>query len=279
MANINNKFDNMTPAQFTHELFGIIRVLKDADGEIWFVAKDVAVALGYKNTSKAINDHCKRKGVTNCYTPGGQQAVAIIPESDVYRLIMRSKLPSAEQFEEWVCEEVLPSIRKHGAYMTPEVIEKVLLNPDTVIQLAQNLKMEQERNHILESKNQELTPKAIFNDLQTDNGRRYLFNDAYKAFEISSTDLRETLLKYNVFQKKSFPNPVMKGGVQFRYVPHQAYVDEGFFMWRPIKSGGVNRASYYITPRGMWLISQLLLSEGLIDEEPAWLVLDEVEAA
>jgi anti-repressor protein len=86
------------------------------EGEPWFVARDVAATLGYSNTSKAISDHCK--GITKRYlpTPGGEQEMTLIPERDVYRLVMRSKLPAAERFEEWVVGEVLPAIRKTGAY-------------------------------------------------------------------------------------------------------------------------------------------------------------------
>jgi len=93
-----------------------VRVIEDGHGEPWFIAKDIAEALGYANTSKAINTHCK--AVNTCHTEmGGQvRAVQIIPERDLYRLVMKSKLPGAEQFEEWVVGEVLPSIRKTGAY-------------------------------------------------------------------------------------------------------------------------------------------------------------------
>ncbi|MFL8988655.1 Bro-N domain-containing protein [Pseudomonas sp. QLc11A] len=92
-----------------------IRVV-DGQGEPWFIAKDIAEALGYANTSKAINAHCK--AVNTCHTEmGGQvRAVQIIPERDLYRLVMKSKLPSAEQFEEWVVGPVLPSIRKTGSF-------------------------------------------------------------------------------------------------------------------------------------------------------------------
>lgn len=92
-----------------------IRVI-DGQGEPWFIAKDIAEALGYANTSKAINAHCK--AVNTCHTEmGGQvRAVQIIPERDLYRLVMKSKLPSAEQFEEWVVGQVLPSIRKTGSF-------------------------------------------------------------------------------------------------------------------------------------------------------------------
>ncbi|WP_454846087.1 BRO-N domain-containing protein [Pseudomonas farris] len=93
-----------------------VRVIDDGIGEPWFIAKDIAEALGYANTSKAINAHCK--AVNTCHTEmGGQvRAVQIIPERDLYRLVMKSKLPAAEQFEEWVVGQVLPSIRKTGAF-------------------------------------------------------------------------------------------------------------------------------------------------------------------
>ena len=102
-----------TPFSF-HGL--LVRVIDDGTGEPWFIAKDVAEALGYANTSKAINAHCK--AVNTCRTEmGGQvRAVQIIPERDLYRLVMKSKLPAAEQFEEWVVGQVLPSIRKTGTF-------------------------------------------------------------------------------------------------------------------------------------------------------------------
>lgn len=100
----------------------LVRVIRSDDGEPWFVAKDVAEVLGYSNHRDAISKHCKAKGVAFCDTPGGQQEISIIPERDVYRLIFRSRLPAAEQFEEWVVGEVLPSIRKTGGYRKAEVV-------------------------------------------------------------------------------------------------------------------------------------------------------------
>lgn len=91
------------------------------DGEVWFVANDVGEILGYKNPQEAIREHCK--GVSEMLTPtaGGTQKIKIIPERDVYRLIMRSRLPVAERFEEWFVSEVLHSIRKTGSYTAPIV--------------------------------------------------------------------------------------------------------------------------------------------------------------
>src|SRR5699024_12267502 len=88
-----------------------------------------------------------------------------IDEINHYRLIVSSKLPESEKFESWVFDHVLPKIRKHGAYMTPDVIEQALLNPDTIIRLATDLKEEQEKRRELESENKELKPKATYHDL------------------------------------------------------------------------------------------------------------------
>ena len=100
---------------FKNEDFGEVRTV-EIDGKPYFVAVDIARPLGYTNTTKAINDHCK--GVTKRYIPtnGGKQEMLVIPEGDIYRLAARSQLPSAEKFEEWIFDEVLPSIRQHGSY-------------------------------------------------------------------------------------------------------------------------------------------------------------------
>ena len=109
-----------------------------------FCAKDVATALGYSDTADAIQRHCKSGKKVFCPHGNGMDGtnMVYIPEKDVYRLIMRSNLPNAEQFQDWVCYEVLPSIRKHGGYLTPDKIEEVLSNPDTIIRLAMQLKNE-----------------------------------------------------------------------------------------------------------------------------------------
>nr|DAP10218.1 MAG TPA: repressor domain protein [Caudoviricetes sp.] len=103
---------------FNNEEFGEVRMI-EIDGKPYFVATDVATALGYTNPRKAVNDHCK--GVTKRDTPtsSGVQSMSYINEGDLYRLIMKSKLPSAEKFERWVMDEVLPSIRKTGGYNKP----------------------------------------------------------------------------------------------------------------------------------------------------------------
>ncbi|WP_456267674.1 hypothetical protein M1D97_10430 [Kushneria sp. AK178] len=93
-----------------------VRVLQSDDGEALFVALDVALALGYSKPRNAIERHCKGALKRGAPTAGGEQMVTVIREPDVYRLIVRSKLASAERFEAWVFEEVLPTIRQHGRY-------------------------------------------------------------------------------------------------------------------------------------------------------------------
>lgn len=150
---------------FNNPKFGELRTL-EIDGEPWFVANDVAIALGYKRANDAVNQHCK--GAAK-YRPikdamNRIRDTRIISEPDLYRLIINSKLESAEEFERWLMEEVLPAIRKHGAYLTPEMIEKVVYNPDLIINLATQLKEEQEKSKVLTSQVAEMKPKALFSD-------------------------------------------------------------------------------------------------------------------
>ena len=139
---------------FSNNEFGDIRVL-EIDNEPWFVGKDVAEVLGYKKTRNAIalhvDDDDKKDAPIQGY-PGGTQQMTIINESGLYSLILSSKLPNAKKFKRWVTNEVLPSIRKHGAYMTEDTIEKALTSPDFLIQLATKLKEEQEKSKQLEDK-------------------------------------------------------------------------------------------------------------------------------
>ena len=124
------------------------------DGEPWFVGKDVADILKYTNTAKAIRDHVDAEDkLTERFVLAGQNRnVIVINESGLYSLIVASKLPTAKDFKRWVTSEVLPTIRKHGAYMDMDVIEKTLTNPDFIIQLATTLKEEKQRRMEAEAK-------------------------------------------------------------------------------------------------------------------------------
>ena len=104
---------------FNNPNFGNIRTLKGTNGKVLFCGKDIAEALGYEKPRNAIERHCKGALKRGVLTNGGEQEMTFIPEGDVYRLICNSKLPSAEKFEHWVFDEVLPAIRKTGGYVSP----------------------------------------------------------------------------------------------------------------------------------------------------------------
>lgn len=153
---------------FEKSEFGSVRVVMK-DGEPWFVASDVAMALGYTNRAEAIRDHCKKVNKINHHSktlpPSPPVNFLIIPESDVYRLVMRSNLPAAIEFQDWICEEVIPSIRRTGGYLaakpddTPESImaRAVLIAQNTIKRL-------ESRNTELEGAVNEMKPKALFAD-------------------------------------------------------------------------------------------------------------------
>lgn len=129
---------------FENEDFGVIRTLM-IDGEPWFVGKDVAIALGYEKPRNAVANHVEKddalkRGLTDSI--GRTQETVFINESGLYSLIFSSQLESAQKFKKWVTSKVLPSIRKHGAYMTPQTIDSLLSDPDTIIKLATALKDE-----------------------------------------------------------------------------------------------------------------------------------------
>lgn len=158
---------------FDFERQGVRIVIRD--GEPWFVATDVAGVLGYADTAKAIRVHCK--GVDESATPtaGGVQTVKIIPERDVYRLVMRSRLPSAERFEEWVVGQVLPTIRKTGSYGADPI--KALSDPATLRQLLGDYA---ERVQALEGEVATSRPKVEVYDRIVDSGDTVGFREACK---------------------------------------------------------------------------------------------------
>lgn len=201
---------------FNNPEFGEIRTLEDKE-EVLFCAADVARALGYSNPRDAIRRHCK-KGVAkhDILSNGGMQSFSFIPKGDVYRLIAHSKLPAAEKFESWVFDEVLPTIHKHGAYMTPETLEAAILNPDTMIRLCTALKDEQDKRKALEAANAELVvekqimqPKAEYFDELVDRNLLTSFRETAKQLEVKEKELIGFLLekKYLYRDKKGKLQP------------------------------------------------------------------------
>jgi prophage antirepressor-like protein len=174
---------------FENEEFGSLRTM-EIDGKIYFVAKDVAGILGYSNPRKAISDHVDEedKGVTKCDTLGGNQNLTIINESGLYSLVLYSKMPNAKKFKHWITADVLPSIRQYGAYLTPDTLEKAILNPDFIIQLATSLKEYQEENKNLKRENQTMLPKSQFYDEICDRNLLTNFRDTAKELKVKEKE-------------------------------------------------------------------------------------------
>ena len=177
---------------FENPAFGRVRTLT-IEEEPWFVGKDIAEVLGYESPSAAVSKKVdpEDKGVSEMETPSGKQQMTIINESGLYSLILSSKLPGAKDFKRWVTSEVLPTIRKHGAYMTPETLQAAILNPDTMIQLCQQLKAEQDKNARLAAENSALTvdkqimqPKADYFDELVDRNLLTNFRETAKQLGV-----------------------------------------------------------------------------------------------
>ena len=201
---------------FENPEFGEVRTVV-IDDEPWFVGKDVAAALGYENPQKALRDHVdnedKKMGERNV-TPsikdslGREQYPVFINESGLYSLVLSSKLPTAKKFKRWVTSEILPAIRKHGGYMTPEKVEEALLNPDVLIQLATELKEERNKNKALHDLAVEqdkhiarqndkiavLTPKGIFADAVSVSKTDILIGDLAKLIKQNGHDIGQKRL-------------------------------------------------------------------------------------
>lgn len=184
---------------FGNSEFGEIRTV-EIDGKPYFVASDVAKALGYVIPHKAVQTHCKgvlkwNIGVNTGVKADGSPAVQnvdmlVIPEGDIYRLVVKSQLPSAEKFENWVFDEVLPSIRKHGMYAKDELLN----NPDLLISVAQELKTEREKNKALAEDNQRMKPKEIFADAVTTSKTSILIGELAKILNQNGYDTGEKRL-------------------------------------------------------------------------------------
>ena len=176
---------------FENEEFGKVRTIEE-NGKILFCGSDVAKSLGYVDTVNALKTHCKEDGVAFHHiidNLGRTQQAKFISEGNVYRLITHSKLPSAEKFESWVFDDVLPSIRKHGIYADTVTIEKMLSNPDTMIKVLTELKTEREQRIKLEQENALLIPDAnMARDIIKYNGL-YTLKEVADLIEKGRTEL------------------------------------------------------------------------------------------
>ena len=192
-----------------------VRVVTHDDGEPRWVASDVAKILGYaaaKDMTRNLRD--RHKGGQIVPTPGGNQEMTVITEAGLYAAVLKSRVPAAVEFQDWVTDEVLPSIRKHGAYLTEQRIEQILTDPDTIIQLATDLKEERARAERLETELTEAAPKAEAYDAFMDADGTYSIGNVAKMIGMSQNKLFDTLRNKGVL--------IAKGAM--RNTPYQRYM-------------------------------------------------------
>lgn len=246
------------------------------DGEPWFVAKDVTNILGYANASKAISDHVDTEDKLNneSLSSLGQRGGWLVNESGLYSLILASKLPNAKKFKRWVTNEVLPSIRKHGAYMTDQTLERALTSPDFLIELATQLKAEQAQRKQLETtvavQNQqiaELQPKASYYDVVLNCKDLISIGKIAKDYGWSAQKLNEYLHKHGVQYKQGKT-----------WLLYQKYAGMGYTSTKTHTYHGDDGREHaaephtYWTQKGRLFVYDLLKSDGiypLIEREAA----------
>ena len=241
---------------FKNPEFGSVRVIEE-NGKYLFCGVDVAKALGYTKPQNAIDRHCPHAlkrgiGVQTGKKADGTPAVQMvemlfIPEGDVYRLIVHSKLPSAERFERWVFDEVLPSIRKHGAYMTKEKLWEVATSPEALMKLCSDLLAEREKNAALRADNARLKGKAAYYDL---------FIDLHH-----STNLRTTA-KELVVPERQFVRFLLEQRFVYRtpsgcVLPYAKSSNEGLFCVKDYYRNGHSGSYTLVTPKGKLYFADL----------------------
>nr|DAN00774.1 MAG TPA: repressor domain protein [Caudoviricetes sp.] len=204
--------------KFTNEQFGTIRTVEE-DGKILFCAKDVAMALEYKDTTNAVKQHCR--GVVKHHlidSLGRSQEANFIPEGDIYRLVIGSSLPNAEKFESWIFDEVLPSIRKTGGYITgQESLSPAELMAKALLVAQRTLDEREARLMALAAENQKLLPKATYCDMVLQTKNAVPITQIAKDYGMSAIKLNKLLHELKVQYK-----------IDKCWVLYQDYADKGY---------------------------------------------------
>ena len=178
---------------FNNADFGEIRTIEEGS-TVLFCGSDVARALGYSNPRDAISRHCRGVVKRDTPTESGMQEMSFIPESDLYRLVFGSKLPTAERFTDWVTEEILPTIRKHGAYMTPDTLDRMISSPEFGIKLLTALQAEREQRVRLENKVTADAPKVLFADAVSASHASILVGELAKLLRQNGKEIGQNRL-------------------------------------------------------------------------------------
>jgi len=232
-----------------------IRIITDQQGEPWFVAKDVAIALGYRDAANMTrNLKAHQQGTQNVSTPGGVQVMAVINEPGLYRAVLKSRIESAERFQDWVTDEVLPSIRKHGGYLAGQESDSPELIMAKALMVAQS---------VIDRKSQELAaaqqiiaanaPAVAFAGLVAGDDKGVLIGNFGRAVGLGQNTLFRILRE----------NRILMSGGNRNNLPFQEYLERGYFtvVEQPYKANGTTHINFttHVTGKGQqWLTKRLL---------------------
>lgn len=257
---------------FQNDELGSVRVVI-IDNEPWFAGKDVAVILGYTNPQKAVRDHvdAEDKTMNESFTVNGSQGT-LINESGLYSLVLSSKLPKAKKFKHWVTSEVLPSINKHGAYITPKTMDEMIANPDFTIKLLTALKEEREKTKELEIKNQNLLEENTVQAQQIAemNPKVTYYDEVLSCIDavpitLIAKDYGWTAQQMNNFlYDKKIQYPMSNTWVLYKEHQDKGYTKTETFWYRG--NGGKNYSQIQTkwTQKGRLFIYEIMKGEGIL---------------
>lgn len=224
---------------FQNSEFGSVRTICE-EKALLFCGADVAKALGYARPNEAVSKHCKGTLKRRTPTPGGSQEMLFIPEGDVYRLIVRSKLPSAEKFERWLFDEVVPTIRKTGGYMTEPLLQRIQNDPAVIFEFASVLLSEKKRADALQKELTVAKPKADYFDAFINPDDCTNIRTTAKELQIPERKFVQFLLK----EKYLFRSP------SGQLLPYNKHSNEGLFIVRDYVTYTYTGSQTYFTPKG-----------------------------
>ena len=226
--------------------FGKVRI-RWYDNQYMFAGKDVAKALGYKRPENAVTQHCK--GILKLGIPsaGGTQETRFITEGDVYRLIIRSKLPGAQRFEKWVFDEVLPEMRKKGMYITADLLAQMKRNPDLIYKLAEEMLKERQKVEILQKELLDVKPKAMYYDS---------FVNPEDGTNVRTT-AKEILVPEKQFIRFLTANRYLYRAPSGKLMPYAVQGNVHLFIVRDFYNNGFVGSYTLITPAGKELFRSL----------------------
>lgn len=234
---------------FSNPEFGSVRTT-EINGEIWFVGKDIAIALGYKNTNQSVKDNTEEEDrwVSAIMTPSGTQNMVVVNESGMYSMILASRLKSAKRFKHWITSEVIPSIVRNGSYSTKEkktesyLIEDPIARAERWIEEQKEKRLLEEKNQYLEETVEEQRPKAEYFDALVDDNLLTNFRDTAKELGLSQTEFVGWLLDKEYVYKD-------RHGIIKPYEPHRK---RGLFAMKDFMNpnSGFTGVRTYVTVKG-----------------------------